>query len=80
MATSGAPRAQALAFLKDAVRVDPEFAAAHAALSRNEGELGGFGNRQSFANSIIRLSPNTPQRRVTRWGPGPAFQRNRREQ
>jgi TolB-like protein/Tfp pilus assembly protein PilF len=44
--------AQGIALLKDAVKLDPKFAVAYARLSRMQGELGDFGDRQLYADSL----------------------------
>ena len=50
--TSLPPGPKRAALLKEAVALDPDFAIAHAGLSRVLGELGAFGDRQHFKEAL----------------------------
>ncbi len=51
-AVSGRSNPKSVEMLKEAVRLDPKFALAYAGLSRQQGELGAFGDRQFFADAL----------------------------
>ncbi len=63
-AASTGPGPQGIAMLKEAVELDPQFAVAYAALSRMQGQLGAFGDRQLYADALasarkaVEVGPN----------------------